>query len=169
MPFTQTELIEKLNHQRDDLFNTLAALTDGTSPWEEQIGKVAIVEQWTAKDIVGHIAYWEQVILDHIRESLTEGKPRPLSPKDPEEKINARESKKRKGWKWTRVRAEFEHTRGALIERVARLSEMELGFIVPNPWWNSQDEFYSIGEMIQEDALDHSAEHIAQIKLVVQP
>lgn len=158
MPYTQAELVEKLAHNRDELLNALATLS------EEHINKVAIVEQWTAKDIVGHIAYWEQIILDHVRESFTEGKPRPVSPKDPEEKINARESKKRKGWKWTRVRAEFEHTRQALIDRVKNLSEMELGFIVPNPWWDHQDEFYSLGEMIQDDALSHSAEHIAQIK-----
>ena len=158
MPLTATELVAQLVRQRDELFNALDQLS------EDQISKFAMVEQWAIKDVVGHIAYWEQIILDHIRESLTQGKPHPMSPKDPEKNINAREAKKRKGWKWTRAQKEFENTRGALIERVQSLSEMELGFIVPKPWWNQQDQFYSIAQMIEDDAIAHSVEHIAQIK-----
>ena len=156
---TSTELADLLARQRDELLNITNALR------EEEIVKTRVTEEWTIKDVVGHISYWEQIILDHVRESFTEGKPRPMSAKDPEENINAREAKKRKGWKWARVRAEFENTRGALIARVTSLSEMELGFIVPKPWWNQQDQFYSIAQMIEDDAIAHGAEHIAQIKM----
>lgn len=136
---TQVELSQRLSRQLDELLSITSALSD------EQIGKMQVTGQWTTKDIVGHISYWEQINLDHIRQAFTEGKPRPMSLQDPEETINARQVKKRKGWKWTRVRAEFENTRGASIARASSLSEMELAFIVPSPWWSDQAKFYSVG------------------------
>ena len=80
-----------------------------------------------------------------------------------DEIVNPREASKRKNWSWQRVRAEFENTRRALIERVKSLSETELGFSVPNPW-RGETGFYSVGAMIESDAIGHAREHIEQIK-----
>ena len=153
----KSELINKLTANRDELLNLFVGLS------EEQRTTVPVIEQWTIKDLVGHISYWEQVIHDHVRESYTEGRPRPARNDESDDAINARESAKRKNWSWQRVRAEFENTRGALIERVERLSESELEFQVPNPWRN-ENRFYSVAQMIEEDAIGHSHEHIEQIK-----
>jgi hypothetical protein len=155
---TGAELANKLALQRDEVLN----ITNAQS--EVRIAKTHITAEWTIKDVVGHISYWEQVTLDHVRESFTQGRPRPMSPKDPEAHINSREAKRRKGWKWSRVRAEYEKTCTALIERVKGLGEMELGYIVPNPCWSHQNEFFSIAQMIEFEAIAHGAEHIVQIK-----
>ena len=152
----KTELVAKLMRNHDDLFDALKDLS------EEQITKIPVVGEWTIKDVIGHVSYWEQVIHAHIRESFSEGRPRPMSNDETEDIINPREAAKRKKWSWARVRAEFENTRRALIERVESLSESDLSFQVPNPWWN-QTHFYSIAQMIEEDALSHSREHIEQI------
>jgi hypothetical protein len=153
----KTELIAKLTANRDELLNLLADLN------EEQITTISVVGGWTIKDAVGHVSYWEQVIHDHVRESFSEGKPHPQQRDELDDIVNPREATKRKDWSWQRVRAEFEDTRRALIERVENLSETELAFIVPNPWWNETNS-YPVGRMIESDAIGHAREHIEQIK-----
>ncbi len=150
------ELLAKLAHNRDELLGTLADLT------EEQITAIPVVGEWTIKDTMGHMAYWEQVIHNHVREAYAEGKPRPMRDDETDEIVNPREAAKRKNWSWQRVRAEFENTRRALIERVESLSESDLGFVVPNPWWN-ENRFYAVAQMIEEDAVGHCREHTEQI------
>jgi uncharacterized damage-inducible protein DinB len=153
----KTELLEKLARNRDELLNAIAGVS------EEQIATIPVVEAWTIKDVVGHIAYWEQVIHDHLRESLTEGKPHPQSPDGTDDATNADESAKRQTWAWQRVRAEFENARRALIQRVESMSEIQLAFQVPNPW-RGMTHFYSLAQMVEEDALSHCREHTEQIR-----
>ncbi len=150
----KTELMEKLVITRDELLNALASLS------AEQLDTTA-VDEWSVKDIVGHISYWEQILLDHIRETFTQGRPRPMAESNPDGNINAREAAKRKSWSRQRVRAEFENTRRAVIERVDQLTETDLSFQVPSPWRN-EDRIYSVAEMIDDD-LGHSLQHIQEI------
>ncbi len=151
------ELLRKLAENRAALWQALAGVS------EEQIVSVPVVGDWTIKDAVGHIAYWEGVILDHVRESYAEGRPRPMPDDETDDVINPREAAKRKDWPWARVRAECENVRGALIGYVQRLTETDLAFQVPSPWWNEQ-RFYSVGQMIKEDAIGHCREHTEQIE-----
>lgn len=153
----QAELAQKLTADRDALFEVIGDLT------EEQITTVPVVGEWTIKDAVGHISYWEGVILDHVRQSFTEGRPRPQHPDETDEIINPREATKRKAWSWPRVRAEFENVRGATIDKVNRLTEADLALQVPNPWLG-ENRFYSVGQMIEEDAIGHCREHTEQIR-----
>jgi hypothetical protein len=153
----KTDLLDKLAHNRDELLTLVADLN------EEQITTLPVVGIWTIKDAVGHIAYWEGVILDHVRESYAEGRPRPVSSAESDDAINEREAAKRHDRPWTRVRAEFESVRAALIGKVESLNESELAFQVPNPWPN-ETRFYSVGQMIEEDAIGHCREHMRHIQ-----
>lgn len=152
----RTELVEKLEHNRDELLRALDGLT------ETELTTPRVVGEWSIKDVVAHIAYWEQVIHDHVRESLTEGRPHPMQSSLREDAINQRESAKRAKWQWRRTRAEFENARRALVERVEKLSESELSFQVPSPWWDDT-RIYPVGYMIEEDAVGHCREHTRQI------
>ncbi len=153
----KTHLLAALVENRDRLLAALEGLS------ELELTTIPVIGEWTIKDAVGHIAYWEQVIHDHVRESYAEGRPRPMSGDETDDVINAREAGKRKNWPWARVRAEFENTRRALIQRVESLSELDLSFQVPNPWWGEQ-RFYAVAQMIEEDAVGHCREHTAQIE-----
>ena len=151
------ELVAKLEENRDMLLNLFTNLT------EEQIIMAPIIGEWTIKDAVGHMAYWEQVIHDHVRESFAEGRPRPMRDDETDEIVNPREANRRKDWSWQQVRAEFVETRRALIAHVERLSEDDLALGVPSPWWGEK-RTYAVGEMIESDAIGHCREHIEQIK-----
>ena len=151
------ELIEKLARNRDELWRVLEGLTD------DQIAAIPVVGEWTIKDVVGHVAYWEGVILDHVRESFTEGRPRPMRDDENDDIVNPREAAKRRNRPWARIKAEFANVRAALIGKVEGLSASELEFQVPNPWWN-QHGFYSVAQMIEEDAIGHCREHAEQIR-----
>lgn len=153
----KSELIAKLIANRDEWLSLCDDLA------EEQRSTIPVVGEWTIQDAVGHVSYWEQVIHDHVRESLAEGRPRPQGNDETDPIVNPREATKRKDWTWQRVRAEFENTRGALIQRVQDLSEEQLAFVVPNPWIGVNG-FYSVGGMIESDAIGHAREHIEQIK-----
>ncbi|OGO38417.1 MAG: hypothetical protein A2Z03_06245 [Chloroflexi bacterium RBG_16_56_8] len=153
----KSALIEKLARNRDELLNAVSDLS------EQQITTIPVVGEWTIKDVVGHVAYWEGVILDHVRESFTEGHPRPMRDDENDDIVNPREAAKRKNRPWARVRAEFANVRAALIGKVEGLSENELGFQIPNPWWNEHG-FYSVAQMIEEDAIGHCREHVEQIR-----
>jgi hypothetical protein len=175
----KTELITKLKTNRDELLNLLADLSDEQLTTIPVVGSAAaasstdvshssensldVAASWTIKDSIGQISYWEQVIHDHVRESFSEGRPRPMRDDENDNIVNPREAAKRKDWSWQRVRAEFENTRRALIERVESLREEQLAFVVPNPWWG-ETGFYSVGAMIESDAIGHAREHIEQIK-----
>ncbi len=61
------------------------------------------------------------------------------------------------------MRAEFENVRAALVEKTNSLSEADLAFEVPKPWWG-ETGFYSVGWMIERDAIGHCREHIEHIE-----
>lgn len=153
MSSLKDELVRLLVANRAELLDALVDVTD------EEIATVPVIGEWTIKDAVGHIAYWEGVTLDHVRETFTRGRPRPLAGDERTRIVNPLEAAKRKGRPWTRVRAEFENVRAALIASVGRLSEIDLVFQVPVPWGNDQ-RFYSIAQMIQEDVIAHCHSHV---------
>lgn len=154
-PSTRVELLAELRASRDDLLSSLDGLT------EDQISNHPIAGDWTIKDVIGHLSYWEQVILIFVRETFTQGKPSKLAQADPDPDINGREAAKRKSWKWQRVRAEFENTRRALTERVNNLTDAQLAFQIPDPY-EGDETFVSVTQLIDE-ANRHSAGHLAEI------
>jgi hypothetical protein len=153
----KTELLDKLARNRDELL----ALVDDLQP--EEIAGTHVIGEWTIKDAVGHIAFWEGVILDHVHESYTEGRPRPMRDDENDDILNPQQVAKRKSRPWLRIRAEFVNVRAALIAQVASLTDTDLSFQVPSPWWH-ENRFYPVGQMIEEDAIGHCREHAEQIE-----
>ncbi len=153
----KTELMAKLAANRDHVLN----LVDGLR--EEEITSVPVIGEWTIKDAIGHVSYWEQVIHEHVRQAIREGKPRPQTRDELDDIANPRQAAKRKDWSWARVRAEFLDTRNGLIAHLETLTEIELMAQVPSPWWGEQ-RFYSVGDMIESDTLGHANEHVEQIQ-----
>ncbi len=147
----KTLLAQVLTAQRDALLNFCDALSDAqrTAPITS--------EGWNVQDNLGHLAYWESVTLEHLSQILKQGRPHP-PPDANETDINAQERAKRQTWQWTRLRAEFENTRNAVIERVNGLSERDLQFFTPSPWSNSAP-MLTVEALVRDDVLEHGREH----------
>lgn len=149
-------LVQDLAQQLDALLNVCDALSDA------ERARVRTREGWSAQAFVGHLSFWEQQTLDHIRDTFKLGRPAPMPPDATDDDLNARAAAQRQAWSWQRVRAEFENTRNALIQRVDALSESDLQFYVPSPWVNDS-RIITLEKMIREDVLEHAAEHLNEI------
>ena len=62
MGVTRDQVLEKLEQSRASL---LAAVADIP---EEVMQTQAVVEPWTVKDLLGHIAVWQQLAIQIIRD-----------------------------------------------------------------------------------------------------
>jgi len=153
-----SSLAAALTEQRDALLTFCDALSDTerTSP--------RTPECWSIQDFVGHLSFWEQQTLNHIRDTFKQGRPTPLPPDSLDDDLNRRAADHRRAWTWHRVRAEFQNTRTALIERINALSETDLQFYVPSPWVNDT-RIISLSSLIQEDVLEHAALHFDEMQL----
>ncbi len=149
---SKLELVQELTASRDGIL----VLLDGVS---DQVRKTIFAgSEWNMQDELGHLAYWEQQTLNHIRETFAEGRPRPLPPEGLDNDLNGQEVKKRHGWDWKRIRAEFVNARGALLERINLLDETNLQFYVPSPW-TGDERVITLETLIREDVLQHAEQH----------
>lgn len=148
-------LISELGAQRDGLLSFCDALTD------TQRTATVTDEGWNIQDFIGHLSFWEQQTLNHLRDTFKNGRPTPFPPDASDDDINGRAMTQRQEWSWERVRAEFENTRIALSERIDGLSESDLQFYVPSPWVQ-EARMITLEGMIREDVLEHGQEHFAE-------
>lgn len=153
MPISdKTSLIAALKTQRDLILNYCDSLST------EERTKPQSHEGWSLHDSVGHLSFWEHQTLNHLRDTFKQGYPTPLPADSLDEDLNARAVAQRRSWSWQRIRAEFQNTRTALIDRITALSETDLQFYVPSPWANDT-RILTLAELIQEDVLEHAESH----------
>lgn len=150
-------LVQSLAVQREAILELCDALDDSTR--RKPLGD----GQWSAHELVGHLTSSEGDTLEQLTQTFKEGRPRPMPPELSVDELNRREVAKRKDWQWARVRAEFVHTRNALIQRVDGMSESDLEFHVPSPWTHDT-RIISLETLIREDVLGHGAEHLEELK-----
>ena len=155
---TRDEILKKIREDHTQLLATLAEIP------EERIIKQPLVEWWTIKDLLGHIAMWEQVAIKFIAEYKRDGVPQPLGISDDAAdevaKHNKREAVIRRDWSLARVRAEFDAAHRDLLAAVETLSDAALSKQLPAPW----DQGDTLEKLIAINSYQHNPEHIAQIK-----
>lgn len=153
---TRFEILQTIKEHHAQL---LAAL-EGFS--EEAMTKHPLVEWWTIKDLLGHIAMWEQVAIQFIAAYKQTGAPKPLG-MDNDDAIDAqnkREATIRRDWSLARVRAEFDAAHRDLIAAIESLSDADLAKQLPAPWGKGDN----LEKLIAINSYQHNPEHIAQIE-----
>lgn len=153
---TRTEVLKAIKEQHAQL---LAAL-EGIS--EEALCKRPVVEWWTIKDLLSHIATWEQVAIQFITEYKQDGLPKILG-MDDDAAINAYNKRAvtiRRDWSLARVRAEFDAAHRDLLAAIETLGEADLSKQLPAPWGQGDN----LEKLIAINSYQHNPEHIAQIK-----
>lgn len=157
---TRAEILKTLQEQHAQL---LAALEEIS---EEVIVQRPIVGWWTLKDLLGHIAMWEQVALQFIAESKQDGAPKPLGLND-DAAINAHNKRGvtiRRDWPLARGRAEFDAAHRDLLAAIESLSDADLSTPLPAPWGKGA----TLEQLIAINSYEHISEHIAQISETVR-
>lgn len=151
---TRNEILQAIQAQHAELNTVLATLP--TAQLQQPL-----VAWWNAKDLLGHIALWEQVALKFIREYKHEGVPKQLGIKDDDDldRYNKRGVAIRRDLPFDVVRAELDATYHDLIAEIESLSDADLRRPLPEPW----GEGATLERLIAVNAYQHVPEHIEQI------
>jgi hypothetical protein len=152
----RAEILKTIKEQHTQLLAALEGIP------EETIVKRPVVEWWTIKDLLGHIAMWEQVAIKFITEYKQDGVPKMLGMNDDAaiDKHNKREATIRRDWSLARVRAEFDAAHRGLIAAIETLSDAGLVRQLPAPWGQGD----TLEKLIAVNSYQHNPEHIEQIK-----
>ena len=129
---------------------------------DDALTKRPIIEWWTIKDLMGHMAMWEQVAIKFIAEYRQDGLPKILG-MDNDAAINVynkREATIRRDWSLARVRAEFDTAQRDLVAAIESLSDADLIKPLPAPWGKGDN----LEKLIAINSYQHNPEHIEQIK-----
>lgn len=115
----------------------LATLEEGQARLDELAGRLSEDEvirprtigggDWSAKDLVAHVAFWEEVALA-VLEAWRRGEGLSLAEAfapGGTDGMNGWNQERKSLWSWDRVRGEARQTHGRLMDEIERLTEAE--------------------------------------------
>lgn len=146
---TKTEFINNLRIERAKLDSTLAALTP------RQLTRRASPKAWSVKDHLAHLTYWEQYMLQRVRQALLGEAPKWVSTEE-ETEINAQVFERNRSRSLARVLADLHRSLADTLELVDALSEEDLthprrfAWMKGKPLWQ-----YIANESFAEHYHDH--------------
>ena len=141
---------------RDDTLNTM-----GRS-WQvferaialvphDRVDAPGVVGPWSVKDLIGHIATWDQEALQALRGYLADGDGGVLATwPDDIDGFNAREAARKRGTDLAMLRRELAECHRQIVELISDLAEADF-------------ETREVETRIRVDTYDHYADHTAQI------
>ncbi len=152
---TRAEILKAIKEQHAELLAALEGIP------AETLTKRPLVDWWTPKDLMGHIAMWEQVAIKFIADYKQDGIPKMLGIQDDAtlDAYNKRGVALRRDLPWGTVRAEFDATLRELVAAVESLSDADLAKPLPDPW----GEGATLERLIAVNSYQHTPEHIAQV------
>ena len=115
----------------------LATLEEGQAKLDALLGRLSEKElnrpatigggDWSARDLIGHIAFWEEValaVLDAWRRGATLNLAKAFAPGGTDG-MNAWNQERKARWSLQRVQRDAQKTHGTLLKEMERLSEEE--------------------------------------------
>ncbi len=152
---TRTEILQALERDRASLHAALAGLTD------KDLETRAAVGGWTVKDVLGHIAMWQQVAVQFIADYRADGLPKSLGLADDAavDAYNERGAALRRDWSLARVRVELDAAQRNLVAAIESLTDQDLQRPLPPPWGPET----TLEKLIAINSYTHEPDHVAQI------
>lgn len=147
------EMLCRMAEERQKLLQAMEGLTG------EQMTRPETVGEWSVKDILGHIASWDEETLKAVKQLVHEGRPYIMEDLDSVDAWNARQVQKKRGLSLGEVVAEFTAVRQELLEVVEGLTEEQLTQRVQYPW----PEEGPLQELIAASTFEHDGEHCRDI------
>ena len=152
---TRDEILVQIHQAHDTLALALEGIPD------ESMTKRPVIDWWTLKDVLGHVAMWERVAIRFVEEFQRNGAPTPLGLKDDAavDTYNKRGAAERRDWSLARVRTELDAASRDLLAAVGPLTDEQLNAPLPAPWENGA----TLERLIAWNSYEHMPEHVAQI------
>ncbi len=119
----------------------------------DQRQTLAVNGTWTLKDVVGHIADWDQVVVE-VTLAMEANQRITWEPIDYGEGWNQSHAAERRGQSWNRVWQDFIDDRGTVVTELAeRVLEPDLARMLPSPWGDMS--FYTLLAIPCRHDMDH--------------
>jgi hypothetical protein len=152
---TRDEILKNIQKEHGKLIAAMRGLSD------EVVATKPVMNDWTIKDMLGHISMWYRFAITFLDEYVQRGTPRPtgLSGLGVDE-YNERELKLRRDWSLTRVRDEFDAAYQAMLASVEKLDDGQLNAPLAVPW----EPGTTLERLVAWNTYEHEPEHTAQIK-----
>jgi hypothetical protein len=121
---------------------------------------------WSAKDLIGHVASWEELALDWLR---TGAAPDPAQP--PTDEFNAQNVASKRDLSLDRLREESAQTHAALLAAIEQLDDERWGAEVDVPGRGRAELGRVIGYVLAGDEhglFAHDLAHVADLEAYVR-
>lgn len=153
---SRDQVLKQLEQTRADFLKSIEGVPDDVAVSRP------VIDWWTLKDLLGHIALWEEAALQFIADYREDGRPKRLGIDDDAalDAINKRGAALRRDWSLERVRGEFDAAFRDLVAAVQALSDEQLNTPFPPPW----PADHTLERLISDNSYGHMAEHIEQIR-----
>jgi uncharacterized damage-inducible protein DinB len=123
-----SEIIQRVEASWHDLQHALAGIPD------ERMEEPGVTGEWSVKDVLAHIAYWE----DALTRRITGSDANPDAGLDVDA-INAREQAARAGWSLAQTRAELAASHGRVLAALATVPEIDPDEVNDDTWDHYDD------------------------------
>jgi uncharacterized protein (TIGR03083 family) len=114
----------------------LMATVDGVP--DEQLNTPGAAGEWSAKDVLGHVAFWDADAADRL-ERLADGRPQADDDGEDWQVTNEREATARAGKPASEVRAELDGAHARVLAALRRLDEVDPELIEGATWSHYRD------------------------------
>ena len=142
---SREEILDALRSARRDLEDAIASVPEG------RIGEPGVVAEWSVRDLVGHVATWEQVAITALRRFLADRDLKAVVTWTDVDGLNARESRRKSAFSLVQLRGEFEESHSQLAALLSDFPEDQLAL-------------EEVETRIGVDTYAHYAEHTAHIR-----
>lgn len=147
---TQPNITQQIIDTRQQFHNGLEGLT------EQEITQPLVEGEWTIKDIIGHLASWQELCLKPLT-SLATGKP--YIPPDIPDGWNDQEAARKRSIPLEKILKEFSSVYEEMLAETYVLTPKQLEQKISMPW----GELTTTGEMLNGLAM-HEEEHLKAIQ-----
>jgi hypothetical protein len=149
------EIIHTLNETRKDFLETIEGIP------EESMLEAGVVDGWSIKDLLAHIALWESELVKLLWETSMGASPTTAHFKRLSvDKLNERWYQENKDRPLERIMADFEGVRKQTLRRVEAFTDEDLTEPGRFPWLKDAP----LWKWIANDSFEHESEHLVQIK-----
>lgn len=155
-PTTKVEVLERMHASRQEFYTTIARIP------EELMTEIAVYDAWTVKDVIAHLASWDQSLADRIA-AYKRGEEIPFMTEEMIEIMNTNTLMRYRDMPLSEVRALEASAFAALEHQVIEASDEEIFEVGHFPGLP-----VALEELIGGDTYEHYPDHLSDVLVWMQ-